>query len=199
MFYHHAYCPFPNLRGIPICFAHSPILSRVGVSGKPGAVHFAEALHAGRVITVAMAVDEVGDGLVSEFAHLSLEPGCRVCVDRIRDDHASARDNDQGHMKPVRESIDVTRDISEFSLRRCARVVPATTNPAAASISNLIMTTYPILSRTLVRIRRTLLANGPTSTALLASCHVNGASGFVVRVRVRERHHMGRDRGENSF
>ena len=38
MFYHHAYCPFPNLRGISIRFAHTPILSRVGVSGKPGAV-----------------------------------------------------------------------------------------------------------------------------------------------------------------
>jgi hypothetical protein len=37
--YRHAHCPFPNLGEMPICFAHSPILSGVGVFGKRGAIH----------------------------------------------------------------------------------------------------------------------------------------------------------------
>ena len=36
---HHPHRSFPNLGGISICFVHTPI-SRVGVSGKPGAVHY---------------------------------------------------------------------------------------------------------------------------------------------------------------
>src|SRR5262245_62200867 len=42
MLEHHPNSPFTELRRIPCCCFHDSILSRIGVSGKPGAVHFVQ-------------------------------------------------------------------------------------------------------------------------------------------------------------
>ena len=55
VFKHHAYCTFPDFRGISFGSVHYSILSRNGASDKPGAIHYG---FLESVVTAALAVNE---------------------------------------------------------------------------------------------------------------------------------------------
>ena len=58
---------------------------------------------------MAVAIDQVGDGFIGDLAQIGFEPCCRVLMDRINDDDASAGYGHQGEVKIVLEAIDIAR------------------------------------------------------------------------------------------
>ena len=68
-----------------------------------------------------MAEDQIADWLIEALLDLGLQPRRGLSIDRVRDDDAVGRDEENGEMKVVLKPIEIAGDLGNRALRRVLR------------------------------------------------------------------------------